>query len=137
MKNITYTSGDPDNYLDLTSFQLFLCKLAQICDTMKGGDTITALVAQKAANGPAYLFASNNRKDMELEHTKNFLSDLLGFIGKNPNRLADKPLRKQVLWRILEFNFPRVDYYLKRILTSIGECIDTWHPHITHKSKRF
>ncbi|KZL80874.1 hypothetical protein CI238_01917 [Colletotrichum incanum] len=124
MNNITYSSANSDNDRAPTPFQVFLCKLAQICDTEKGGDTITALVALRGANGPAYRFASNNRKKTELDDTKKFLSDLLDFVGKNPDGLAEKPLKKQVLWRILEFNFPRVDWYLKRVVISIGECIE-------------
>jgi pantothenate kinase len=93
MKNITYTSGESDtiNDRDLDDFQVFLCKLAQICDT------ITGLVALKAANGPRYLFASNNRNEMQLQRTAKFLRDLLDYVGSNPDNLGDKPLQKQVL----------------------------------------
>lgn len=121
---VTYTSGNPDNDRVLDSFQLFLCKLAQILDTTKGGDTITALVALKGRDGPEYLFTSNSRKDGEFETAKNFLSGLLKFIGENPDDLKEKVLQKRALWEILEFNFPRVNCYLKGILLSIRKCID-------------
>ncbi|GKT49955.1 uncharacterized protein ColSpa_10136 [Colletotrichum spaethianum] len=124
MNNITYSSVNLDSGRVLTPFQKFLCSLAQICNATMGPDTITALVALKAANGPGYLFASNNRKEPELEDTKSFLSDLLDFVGKYPDGLAEKPLKKQVLWRILEFNYLRVDCYISRIVTSVRECIE-------------
>ncbi|GKT86905.1 hypothetical protein Ct61P_04755 [Colletotrichum tofieldiae] len=123
MNNIVYSSANSDKDRILTPFQAFLCKLAQICDSEKGPNTITALVALKAANGPGYLFASNNRKKPELDETKGFLSNLLDFVAKNPNGLAERPMKKQVLWRILEFNFPRVKWYLKQIAISVDECI--------------
>ncbi|KAK2057587.1 hypothetical protein LY76DRAFT_92067 [Colletotrichum caudatum] len=123
MNNVTYSSGDYRGDRVLSPFQKFLCKLAQVCDAEKGGDTITALVALRAADGPLYHFASNGRKPSELESTKNFLSDLLGYVGRNPDGLAEKPLKKQVLHRILEFNLPRVLFYLKRVIASVGECI--------------
>ncbi|GKT78881.1 hypothetical protein ColTof4_11304 [Colletotrichum tofieldiae] len=123
MNNIVYSSANFDNDRNPTLFQAFLCKLAQICDSEKGPNTITALVALKAANGPGYLFASNNRKTPELDDTKGFLSSLLHFVAKNPNGLAERPMKRQVLWRILEFNFPRVKWYLKQIAISVGECI--------------
>ncbi|KAK1977109.1 hypothetical protein LZ30DRAFT_753056 [Colletotrichum cereale] len=119
INNVTYSSGNSPGHRVLSPFQIFLCKLAQICDTEKGGDTITALVALKAANGPGYLFASNNRKAADLDSTRKFLGDLLDFVGRNPEDLAEKALKKMVLWRILEFNFPRVNYYLKRIVASV------------------
>ncbi|GJC82530.1 hypothetical protein ColLi_05368 [Colletotrichum liriopes] len=123
MNNIVYSSANFDNDSNPTPFQAFLCKLAQICDSEKGPNTITALVALKAANGPGYLFASNNRKKPELDETKSFLSNLLDFVAKNPDKLAERPMKRQVLWRILEFNFPRVKWYLKQIAIFVDECI--------------
>ncbi|KAK2024326.1 hypothetical protein LX32DRAFT_643726 [Colletotrichum zoysiae] len=123
MNNITYSSGDHRGDRVLSPFQKFLCKLAQVCDAEKGGDTITALVALRAADGPGYHLASNGRKPSELESTKNFLSGLLDYVGRNPDGLAEKPLKKQVLWRVLEFNLPRVRFYLKQVIASVGECI--------------
>lgn len=132
MKNITYTSGDSDtdNDRDLNDFQLFLCKLAQICDTSKGGDTITALVALKDANGPRYLFASNNRNEVQLQGTETFIRDLLDYVGINPENLGEKPMHKKVLWRILDFNFPRVEFYLKQVVIYIRKCSDKCHTHL-------
>ncbi|KAK2018752.1 hypothetical protein LZ32DRAFT_653523 [Colletotrichum eremochloae] len=123
MNNVTYSSGDSQGDRVLSPLQAFLCKLAQVCDTEKGGDTITALVALKTDNGPEYLFASNSRKEAELEITRKFLADLLDFVGRNPVGLAEKALKKQVLWRILEFDFPRVDFYVKQIVASVGSKV--------------
>ncbi|KAK2039681.1 hypothetical protein LZ31DRAFT_505792 [Colletotrichum somersetense] len=131
MNNVTYSSGDYSGDRVLSPFQKFLCKLAQVCDAEKGGDTITALVALKAADGPEYHFASNGRKPSELDSTKNFLSGLLDYVGRNPEGLAEKPLRKQVLWRILEFNFHRVTFYLRSIAVSVGKCIASIHSSAT------
>ncbi|KAK1995943.1 hypothetical protein LX36DRAFT_692269 [Colletotrichum falcatum] len=121
MNNITYSSGDPRAHHVPSPLQAFLCRLAQVCDSEKGGGTITALVALKAAGGPKYLLASNSRKESGYESALKFLGDLLGFVGRNPERLAEKALKKKVLWRILEFNFPRVDYYLRQIVAAVGE----------------
>lgn len=133
LRGIPYTSGDPENERGLNSFQLFLCKLAQICDTNKGGDTITALVALKAANGPGYLFASNNRREMELKDTQSFLQGLLEYVGRNPEGLGKKAMQKQILWRALEFNFPKVEFYINHALAAIEECI-ALHVQFEHNS---
>lgn len=124
LNDIAYTSGDPVNERHINRLQIFLCKLAQICDIKKGGDTITALVALKGADGPEYLFASNNRKSSELNDTRKFLSELLEYVGENAERLGDKAVLKQILWKALEFGFPKVEYYIKRVEALTKECID-------------
>ncbi|CRK16691.1 hypothetical protein BN1708_002941 [Verticillium longisporum] len=75
----------------------------------KGGDTITAVVARKTANGPGYLFASNNRKEIELKGTMKFLTELLEYFG-----------------------FPKVEYYIKRVAALIEECIELSRQHNGH-----
>lgn len=134
--DITYLSGSPENERQLTPFQDFLCKLAQICDTVKGGDTITALVALKSASGPGYLFGSNNRSEMELKDTQKFLHGFLEYVGRNPDGLKKKAMQKQILWRALEFNFPKVKFYLKRTLALLGECINL-HVQLEGNSRKF
>ena len=122
LHNVKYVSSNTTRGRRLHPFQIFLNKLALICDQQRGGNTITALVALKGSNGPAYHFASNNRQEEELKETKTFLTKLLGFVGTNPDRLAEKPLQKQVLWRILEFNYQRVDHYVRSVVNTSSEC---------------
>jgi hypothetical protein len=121
---VFYNSGNPGTGRLLDPFQIFLCKLAQILDSRKGGDTVTALVALQGTDGPEYLFTSNNLKDGEFKSAEDFLSGFLQLIGENPDDLNEKAVQKRALWEILEFNFSRVDYYLTRILVSIRDCID-------------
>lgn len=120
---IQYASGETLSDASLTDYQKFLCKLAQVCDSTKGGSTITALVALKGSQGPDYVFASNCRKRAELENTKVFLFNLMHYVGTNPQSLAQKALQKQVLWRILEFGFPKLDIYLRGLLPALAFCI--------------
>lgn len=122
LRNVKYVSGNTTSDRRLSPFQIFLNKLALICDQQRGGNTVTALVALKGANGPAYHFASNHRQEEELIETKTFLTKLLSFVGTNPDRLAEKPIQKQVLWRILEFNYQRVVYYVRSVVNSSSEC---------------
>jgi hypothetical protein len=107
------------------TFPVFLNKLAQICDSKKGGDTVTALICLVGSSGgsPDYVLCSNNRSDPELDEVTAFLSDLLTFIFTNPQGLNEKPLHRQVLWRILEFNFARVSRYVGSLAKEIGNCI--------------
>ncbi|UKZ52914.1 hypothetical protein TrVGV298_006700 [Trichoderma virens] len=84
---------------------------------------MTALVCLKGTEGPEYIFTSNYRKETELKETKSFLSNLLIFIGTNPDKLGAKPLQKQVLWRSLEFNFDKLEFYLKALTNALENCI--------------
>ncbi|RBA09766.1 hypothetical protein FPRO05_05702 [Fusarium proliferatum] len=122
--DIRYSSGKSRGYALLTDFQKAICKIAQILDNEKGGDSATALIVAKGLRGPDYVFASNLKKAPELERAKSFLSDLLEYVGSNPDELAPKALQKQVLDRILEFNFLRFDAYLNGLGTALQSCID-------------
>ncbi|KAH8175138.1 hypothetical protein LIA77_06557 [Sarocladium implicatum] len=124
MNGITYASGNADNERVLPPFETFLCKLAQICDTEKGGDTSTGMAALRGDSGPKYLFAQNNRKVTELESSRNFLEGILTLVGVNPGSLGVKAMQKAVLWRVLEFNFPRVKLYLNQVKVWVKECIE-------------
>ena len=120
---VAYGSGGSKSDNALTEFQVFLGKLSQVCDSQKGGNTVTALVCLRADNSPQYLFCSNYRKTAELEQTRVYLSNLLQYVGLNPDNLQPRPLQKQVLWRILEFNFQKVEFYLETLITAIAGCI--------------
>ncbi|KAJ3540883.1 hypothetical protein NM208_g4859 [Fusarium decemcellulare] len=122
--DIRYASSSTCSDAFLTGYQKLLCKLAQLLDNEKGGDSITALVALKGSRGPDYLFVSNARKTPELERTKLFFSQLLEYVGGNPEELAPKALQKQVLVRIFEFNLPRLEVYLNELSTALEACID-------------
>jgi hypothetical protein len=111
----------------LTDFQKALCKLAQTLDSEKGGNCVTALAVLKGLRGPEFVFASNSRKVPELETTKVFLSELIEYVGsyadKSLDKNATKAVQKQVLTRILKFNFPRLEEYLKGLNAALECCI--------------
>ncbi|KAH8130406.1 hypothetical protein FP744_10009292 [Trichoderma asperellum] len=125
-EGIAYMSGSGSKGKPLTEFQKFLTKLALICDTVKGeyGRTMTALVCLRGINGPDYIFTSNFRKEAELEEAKSFLSSLLTFVGTNPDSLMPKALQKQVLWKILVFNFSKLEFYLGALVDALDNCIE-------------
>jgi hypothetical protein len=130
MRDVKYASPDHGWEDSLTDFQKWLCALAQISHTERGGNTITALVCLLGLNGAAeILFTSNNRKEGELESTKKFLEELLGYVVTNPDKLQPKPLEKQILWRITEANFRKVNDYLVTLLAALEECMKHFrHP---------
>lgn len=105
-------------------FRYFVNKLAQVCDSERGGATVTALsVLQTVDNVIIFCLGSNSRTGEKLQRTKDFLSDLLRFIGLHPTEMNNKSLKKQVLWKILEFGVLRVVVYLNQINKSLECCI--------------
>ncbi|KAM3475002.1 hypothetical protein MY5147_003985 [Beauveria neobassiana] len=119
-----YSSGVAGQEESLSDTETFLCKLAQICDSQKGGDTITALACLTGRDGLEYIICSNSRQDSELNECVRFLTKLLNYVMTNPDELQAKALRKQVLWRILKFNIGRVSHYLKALFEMVQRCIN-------------
>ena len=119
--NIEYASGDATNDSNLTDYPTFLHKLAQVCDFKKGGDAVTALIVVKGDRGPEYNVVSNT--GAATQRVGEFLHSFLTYIGTNPKGLKDKPLQKQVLWQIMEFNSLRINAYLNGLLKALDECI--------------
>lgn len=121
--DMRYSSGSRCSDSRLTDYEKFTCKMAQSLDIEKGGSSATALIVLKGLRGPEYVFAQNSRKPSELERAKAFLSNLIEYVGVNPDRLTTRPLQKQVFSRILEFNFPRFEVYLDGFATALEACI--------------
>ncbi|KAH6960225.1 hypothetical protein DER45DRAFT_611163 [Fusarium avenaceum] len=128
--DMRYSSGSSCSDSRLTDYEKFICKMAQSLDIEKGGNSATALIVLKGLRGPEYVFAQNSRKTSELERAKAFLSNLIEYVGVNPDRLATRPLQKQVFTRILEFNFLRFEIYLNEFATALEACI-----HICERSQ--
>lgn len=104
-------------------FRSFVYKLAQVCDSERGGDTVTAFAVIKGTGGPEYVFASNKRNAEALLETKKHIGDIIGFAGSNPPNMKPKALKKKILWKVLQFNLPRVKAYVTNVATYLDECI--------------
>ncbi|KAI0123440.1 hypothetical protein BJ170DRAFT_687445 [Xylariales sp. AK1849] len=104
-------------------FHCFLDKVAQVCDSERGGETVTAVAVLQDLQGPIYVLGSNQRSQRELGKTEEYLKRLLSLIGENPDRLKDRTLRKHVMWQALEFGIKRVDLYLRILIAVLDQCI--------------
>lgn len=124
--DVTHSSGLACPEENLSDTEIFLCKLAQICDSKRGGDTITAVACLKGPGGnPEYILSSNARQDSDLNSCVGYLRGLLNYVIENPDGLKPRALRKQILWRILEFNVGRVGLYIKVLFGTMEHCIDS------------
>lgn len=126
--DVTHSSGPACHEENLSDTETFLCKLAQVCDSKKGGDTITAIACLKSPDGePEYILSSNARQGSDSNNCVSYLKGLLNYVIENPDDLQLRALRKQILWRILEFNVGRVGVYLQDLLETVERCIGSCH----------
>lgn len=107
----------------LQMFRCFVNKLALVCDSDRGGRTVTAIAIIQGKDCAVYVVASNSRAVGEQKEVEEFLTKLLRFIHQNPLELERKALTKKVIWRMILFNKERVKVYLKNLPRYLHECI--------------
>lgn len=122
----------PDSF-GLTQEQLFhnfINKMAQICDSKRGGDTVTSAVALQYPEKIQYRFASNQRNRMELETVRLFVNDILltlqRWTGESPGspRSSKKTVIASLLQKIIGFNRPRLQHYVKQVAEKSETCLE-------------
>ncbi|KAM7183143.1 hypothetical protein V8F33_013773 [Rhypophila sp. PSN 637] len=102
-------------------FFCFVNKLAQICDSECGGDTITAFSVLQPGS-IQYRFTSNNRSDSELDTVREYVTDILNTLGQAPDEQLDT-IREDILGRVIKFNRPRIEHYIGGLLKEVDFCI--------------
>ncbi|KAF5973023.1 hypothetical protein FBULB1_8486 [Fusarium bulbicola] len=105
----------------------FLHKLASICDSTKGGKTVTSIAILDEEEQYKYVFACNQISDGDLSDTQDLLTTVL-------TSLCDFhtfPLHKKttvendILKKILSFNSSRINCYLNALKAkNIVECLE-------------
>lgn len=106
-------------------FHNFLNKLAQICDTHPGGDTVTAVVAlvQPGRKGEVqYRFASNQRDEGELAQLEAFVVDILGTL-RDWTEESSKLVECRVLRKVIGFNRTRMKMYVRAVASGLDICL--------------
>lgn len=112
------------------SYFVFVNKLAQICDSKRGGDTVTAFAILQP-NDVQYRFASNKRSAGDLKKVQTYITDILTILGKASNEDIRKaiwnrqiPIFSVILQKIIKFNRRRLVTYIKEIANHSGSCIE-------------
>jgi hypothetical protein len=107
-----------------------LTKCPEICDIKKGSDTVTSCGILQPGQ-TRYIFASNNRTEEALEEVKAFIEDILHTIGKAQDQEVKEAkvnkhsaLFSEILRKILLFNRPRLEHYVRLIAREIEPCIE-------------
>lgn len=128
----------PTPETDEEKFQLFLDKLALVCDREKSGPTVTAVtVLDQEEDVLTYVFACNQISTPGLEKTKNFVLELLkkveGFSNLEPTEKIG--VREDIRNLILAFNRPRVECYIRSLLQELENCIESCN-HIEYDDSK-
>jgi hypothetical protein len=114
----------PDLSLDVgqsheRSFHCFVNKLGQLCDSERGGNTVTAFVVLQFPDHIQYRFTSNQRKDEDLDHARTFITHILETLC-----LMDRDdMPSHILQKALSFTRPRVAGYVKQLKIHAVTCI--------------
>jgi hypothetical protein len=107
-------------------FHHFVSRLGQICDSRKGGFTVTSFAVLQQPDKIEYVFASNRRSKTELETVAGYISSILSMLSsctiQSPER--NQEYKKTLLREILKFNFDRVKQYAKGIKLALQGCIE-------------
>ncbi|KAK3385820.1 hypothetical protein B0H63DRAFT_187846 [Podospora didyma] len=110
------------------AFYIFVDKLAQICDSKRGGDTVTAVAVLQHGRFE-YRFTSNKRSQTALDETTEYLTDILQTLGEASDyEIIDGSSHQEaisalLLEKILKFNAPRIRFYVKVVVKSLEYCI--------------
>ena len=137
------TSAITDAQINLVDpkqvFQAFVYKLGHVCDSIPGGDTVTSFTILRRGGSPGgvdYWFASNQRTHEELTTTATFIKTLLLTVGQDADTQVEKiVLQRNLLARILQFNYCRVVVYLRQLRAQAVECLDRCDPSSARDGK--
>ncbi|KAF5685187.1 hypothetical protein FDENT_6330 [Fusarium denticulatum] len=105
----------------------FLHKLASICDSTKGGKTVTSIAILDEEEKYKYVFACNQISDRDLGDTQDLLTAVLTSLCDFHTFPLDKKTTAEsdILKKILSFNSPRINFYLNVLKAkNIVECLE-------------
>jgi len=104
-------------------FQRFVNTLAQLCDSGKGGNTVTAFTVLQHPDHIEYRFTSNQRDTEDFIRTQNFTSSILHILG-NMQEHEKQSVVSNILRRSLSFNRSRVTVDVKILKAQAEKCIN-------------
>jgi hypothetical protein len=126
-------SAGSETSLPSSRKQIFFCfvnKLAHVCDSRKGGKTVTSFVVLQPGS-IEYRFGSNGRKPAELRRVRNYITEILNTLGEAAGDDIKKAARNSkhsifchILGKIVLFNRPRIEGYARTLAEQIDFCTD-------------
>ncbi|KAK1847417.1 hypothetical protein CCHR01_09943 [Colletotrichum chrysophilum] len=133
--NEGYEPSDNPNIV----LECFINKLAQVCDNVPFGDTVTALaITIRNYDGLLYTFAYNRQTVGDPNKATNFVRRLLNDTGTATlDQVKDdphSPLFQRALQQILEFHDKRILAYRDKLMKSVVACIVDCNANNSHES---
>lgn len=104
------------------TFQWFANTLAQLCDSDKGGKTVTAFTVLQYPDCIEYRFASNQRDTKDLIRAQKFTSSILHILGNMQGHEKHRVI-SNILRRSLTFSRSRVTVEVRTLKARAEECI--------------
>ena len=96
----------------------FLDQLSFVCDSKKGGDTVTAVAAQSTNEIPIYWLASNSKSvNTAQKHLEWIFARLNSLHSASP--ISKDQLQKEINARCIEFSSRRIKTYVTSLLKAI------------------
>lgn len=96
----------------------FLDQLSWICDSETGGDTVTAIGAQKTVEFSVFWLASNsNAREKAKEHAVTVLEQLNRLIRADGTSVAQ--IEQEICGQCISFSFKRIKSYASQLLTAV------------------
>lgn len=116
--------------------QAFVYKLAHVCDNIKGKEgrsvsSCAVLCDEEQDGAVVYLLASNRRGPEELEALAEFVYQLIRMVSED----ADKPAGDKGFRHILNFNKPRIEYYIKQLRAHSQTCLEQCDDETSEESE--
>ncbi|KAH8666855.1 hypothetical protein BX600DRAFT_497583 [Xylariales sp. PMI_506] len=117
-------------------FHYLVSKLGQLCDSRRGGYTVTAFAILQKFEKVEYVFASNKRTRTELETTKAYITSILESLrdGSSEDGDEQRDIRAEILQDVLVFNYNRITAYLRNLKTALEQCIGLCEHESTNAS---
>jgi len=103
-------------------FHRFVDKLAQLCQTEPGGDSVTAFVVLNPPEGIQYRFACNQRKKDDLIQVKTYISSILTKLGTVSTDTLTEMI-SPILRQSLSFTRSKVQAYVRMLVEQTVDCI--------------
>ena len=119
------------------TIQAFVSKLALVCSTEPGGDSVSACTVLQLPDRLQYVFASNKRSKLELERIGNGIRSILLKLQNGVPRAEEQraSLYFTILHEVLSLCEPRVRSYLRCLRDELEECIKPCHHKDTEQCK--
>ncbi|KAF4995884.1 hypothetical protein FGRMN_4841 [Fusarium graminum] len=111
---------------DQQMYHLYVNKLASICDSERGGRTVTSITILEEEDNFVYVFGCNQVSSRDLDGTKEFITTILKKLSGAHNLGPEEKrgVEKDVLKIILAFNSPRISCYLNALKKNVAECLE-------------